>query len=74
MKISKLIKELQKLPQDYDIYIRYGSNGQIGDIKMEYVKDYKGIGEFYSLYSNGQNIQTRKELETLFANVLTEMQ
>ena len=57
MQITEFIKKLQELPQDYDVYIRYGSNGQVSDIEMEYVEDYEGIGEFYLLCSNGQNIQ-----------------
>lgn len=54
-----LIKELSKLPDDYDIYIRYGDEDYVSDIEFEFCEDCEeedGIGEFYLLVSNGQNI------------------
>ena len=58
MEVKELIKQLQKLPQDYDIYIRYGSENQVSDVGTEFVCDDEGIGEYYLLCSNGYNIQT----------------
>ena len=57
MKIKELIKQLKELPQDYDIYIRYGDINKVSDIGTEFVCDDEGIGEYYLLCSNGQNIQ-----------------
>ena len=58
MLVQDLIEQLQKLPQDYDIYIRYGSENQVSDIGTEFVCDDEGIGEYYLMVSSGDNIQT----------------
>ena len=57
---EELIKELNKLPDGSEIYIRYGSVNTVSDIEFEYCEDYEtdeGIGEFYLIVSNGENIQ-----------------
>ena len=57
---EELIKELNKLPDGSDIFIRYGSVNTVSDIEFEYCEDYdtdEGIGEFYLIVSNGENIQ-----------------
>lgn len=58
MLVQDLIEQLQNLPQDYDIYIRYGSENQVSDIGTEFVCDDEGIGEYYLIVSSGDNIQT----------------
>ena len=58
MRVKELISYLQTLPQDYDVYIRYGSENQVSDVEAEFVCDDNGIGEYYLLCSSGQNIQT----------------
>ena len=58
MKIQDLIEHLQQLPQDYEVFIRYGIQNQVSDIGTEFVCDDEGIGEYYLMVSNGQNIQT----------------
>lgn len=58
MLVQDLIEQLQNLPQDYDIYIRYGSENLVSDIGTEFVCDDEGIGEYYLIVSSGDNIQT----------------
>ena len=58
MKIQDLIEHLQQLPQDYEVFTRYGIQNQVSDIGTEFVCDDEGIGEYYLMVSNGQNIQT----------------
>lgn len=55
---QELIKMLNQLPDNYDIYTRYGEENQVSDIEFEFVCDDEGIGEFYLIRSNGENIQT----------------
>ena len=58
MLVQDLIEQLQKLPQDYDIYIRYGDINKVSDIGTEFVCDDEGIGEYFLIVSSGDNIQT----------------
>ena len=55
---QELIEQLNKLPDDYEIYTRYGDRNQVSDIEFEFVANDEGIGEFYLICSNGKNIQT----------------
>lgn len=57
MKIKDFKEYISKLPDDYDIYVRYGDSGQVSDIEAEFVCDDENLGEFYLLCSNGRNIQ-----------------
>ena len=57
MKVEELKALLSNYEDNADVYIRYGSNGQVSDIEAEFVCDDNGLGEFYLLCSNGQNIQ-----------------
>lgn len=57
MRKQELMKLINNLPNDYDIYIRYGDRGHVSDIEIEFVCDDNELGEFYLLCSNGQNIQ-----------------
>lgn len=56
MRKQELLNLINTLPDDYDVYIRYGSDGQVSDIEAEFVCDDEGLGEFYLLCSNGKNI------------------
>ena len=58
MKKQELLELVNQLPDDYDIYTRYGDENQVSDIEFEFVADDEGIGEFYLICSNGKNIQT----------------
>ena len=58
MLVQDLIEQLQKLPQDAEIRIRYGIENQVSDIGTEYVCDDEGIGEYFLIVSSGDNIQT----------------
>ena len=58
MKIQDLIEHLQQLPQDYEVFTRYGIQNQVSDIGTEFVCDDEGIVEYYLIVSNVQNIQT----------------
>ena len=58
MKVQDLIEHLEKLPQDAEVYIRYGIENQVSDAGTEFVCDDEGIGEYYLLVSSGYNIQT----------------
>lgn len=57
MLVKDLIKYLQRKDEDMEIYVRYGDSGQVSDITAELVCDDTGLGDFYLLCSNGQNIQ-----------------
>lgn len=58
MLVQDLVEQLQKLPQDAEIRIRYGVENQVSDIDTEFVCDDEGIGEYYLMLSSGDNIQT----------------
>lgn len=58
MLVQDLIEQLQKLPQDAEIRIRYGIENQVSDVGTEYVCDDEGIGEYFLIVSSGDNIQT----------------
>lgn len=58
MLVQDLIEQLQNLPQDAEIRIRYGIENQVSDIGTEFVCDDEGIGEYYLMVSSGDNIQT----------------
>ena len=58
MKKQELIDLINQLPDDSEIYTRYGDRNQVSDIEFEFVADDEGIGEFYLICSNGENIQT----------------
>ena len=58
MLVQDLIEQLQNLPQDAEIRIRYGIENQVSDIGTEFVCDDEGIGEYYLIVSSGDNIQT----------------
>lgn len=58
MLVQDLIEQLQNLPQDAEIRIRYGIENQVSDIGTELVCDDEGIGEYYLIVSSGDNIQT----------------
>ena len=55
---QELIKMLEQLPDNSNIYTRYGNSNQVSNIEFEFVCDDEGIGEFYLICSNGENIQT----------------
>jgi hypothetical protein len=57
MKKQELLNLINGLPDDSDIFVRYGENGKVSDIEAEFVCDDDGLGEFYLLCSNGENIQ-----------------
>lgn len=57
MQVRDLISILSKKDEDMDVYIRYGNDGQVSDIGVEFVCDDNELGDFYLLCSNGQNIQ-----------------
>lgn len=58
MLVQDLVEQLQKLPQDAEIRIRYGIENQVSDVGTEYVCDDEGIGEYFLIVSSGDNIQT----------------
>lgn len=58
MLVQDLIEQLQNLPQDAEIRIRYGIENQVSDVSTEYVCDDEGIGEYFLIVSSGDNIQT----------------
>ena len=58
MLVQDLIEQLQNLPQDAEIRIRYSEKYKVSDISTEFVCDNLGIGEYYLLCSSGDNIQT----------------
>ena len=58
MLVQDLIEQLETLPQDAEIRIRYGIENQVSDIGTEFVCDDEGIGEYYLIVSSGDNIQT----------------
>lgn len=58
MLVQDLIEQLQNLPQDAEIRIRYGIENQVSDIGTEFICDDEGIGEYYLMVSSGDNIQT----------------
>ena len=58
MLVQDLIEQLQNLPQDAEIRIRYSEKYKVSDISTEFVCDNLGIGEYYLIVSSGDNIQT----------------
>ena len=58
MLVQDLIEQLETLPQDAEIRIRYGIENQVSDIGTEFICDDEGIGEYYLIVSSGDNIQT----------------
>lgn len=62
MIVEELIKQLEQLPKESEVLIRYGKENQVSDVCAELVCDDEGIGDFYLICSSGTNI---RRIETL---------
>ena len=61
MRVEELIKQLQKLPKESEVLIRYGNANKVSDVGTELVCD-EDYGDFYLICSSGTNI---RRIETL---------
>ncbi len=58
MVVEELIKQLQKLPKESEVLIRYGNANKVSDVGTELVCDDEGLGDYYLICSSGTNIRT----------------